>query len=400
MFEGMQCVDGEPVIGILQRMLKNRHYAFLVPWFMDGSLSMVVLAVPLLALKFGASALMLGALGWIPQIVRLPLCLTAGHLSERFGRKVIVALAAVAMIVGSLGIVFAQTSWQILLPYTLVIAGSAAFYPPLQAWIGDLSGFGELTKNLGWFNLGWCTGAAIAAWIAALIVTSGLDTVLFTATGWATLSLILLLSWRPRDHNSVKTQIEDSNSRPDYPSHILLIARLATFTGFLGIIAAKTLFPKLAESWKWTDAQIATVLATEVAGMAVSIIVCNVSPWWRGKVWPHAAAQLVYVVCGALIVVATSPVVCGIALFVIGAAVGVAYTAALYHGLSGGKDRGRSTGIHEGIVASSAISAGLLGGWAAQIFSLRAPYVIFSVVSAICLIVTISLPLRARSVRA
>ncbi len=134
---------------------------------MDGSLSLVQTAMPLLAVRLGATAMTLGTISLAAQTVRLPICFTSGRISERVGRKTLIVPAACAITLAYVLFARAQSTAQIVLLYTLTLASIGAFYPSLQAMIGDVSGRGQLTKNLGAFNIGWCVGGGLAALAAA-----------------------------------------------------------------------------------------------------------------------------------------------------------------------------------------------------------------------------------------
>jgi MFS family permease len=375
--------------------LKDKHFALLIPWFMDGALAMVSVAVPLLALRYGATALMLGTIGWVPQLVRFPLCLTSGHLSEKLGRKAIIIPSAIAAIIGSIAISLARNNLQILIPYGIVIVSLGGFYPPLQARIGDVSRRGELTKNLSWFNMGWCIGGAACAMLAAALVAVSLQLVLYVAAAGALTATVLVVLWKARAHPPEELASElESQAVAAAPAYLLFVARMTHFSGFFGEGIVKVLFPKLARSLGWSEATTASVVAVNFIGVGVSMIVCATSPWWRGKVWPQIASQAVFVACGVGMMVTTSTIVASACFFGIGGALGVGYSAALYHGLSSRKNRGKNTGIHEAIVSAAGLASCLLGGWAADRYSLRAPYIMFSVLAAACLITTAVLALR------
>jgi MFS family permease len=72
----------------------------------------------------------------------------------------------------------------------------------------------------------------------------------------------------------------------------------------------------------------------------------------------------------------------------VGAALGIAYTSAMYHGLSARRKRGRNSGIHEALVSAASITGCLFGGILAQLFTTRAPFVLFGVLVGLGLVAT------------
>jgi len=366
--------------------MTDRRYSLLIPWFMDGALALIQTAMPLLALSLGANAIMLGTIGWLAQAVRLPICFASGHVSEKYGRAAIAVPAAFAISLAAFGFAFARSNAQVILYYTVALAAIGAFYPPLQAMIGDVSRRGQLTHNLGAFNIGWCIGGSMAALGAGWLVRSGLPVTFFTAAFGFIVAGALVLAWRRTQtrRNVLAEKGLPSTALDTGP--LLTISRMGVFLGFFSFAVVRILFPQIGKSLGWSDSKIALVVAWILVGQATGMIAANTRPWWRGRLWPQACAQAVTLVSAFVAWRAESPIALGAAFFAIGVSLSTAYTAALYHGLSSRLHRGRNTGIHEGIVASAGISGSLFGGIAAQTISLRAPYLLIAFVAAACLV--------------
>ena len=368
--------------------MKDRIYSFLIPWFSDGAFALAATAAPLLALRFGADAMVLGVMGFAAHAIRVPLCLTFGQVSERVGRT---QIAVPAMFVAAVGMVGLALSWGIVpvaVFYWLLVACAGAFYPPLQALIGDVSRRGHLRKNLGAFNLGWCIGGAVAALGAGWLVLFGLPLVAYVAAGAALVSVALVVAWRGKPAAEAQ---ESPGGLPDYPESLLLIARMGLFTGFFGYSIIRNVFPKLGQDLGWSDPRIAKVVAMVLVGQAAGMLAATASPWWRGKLWPQVGAQGVMIVSACGMVVASSPALLGACFLAVGFALSVAYSGALYYGLSSRTSRGRNTGIHESLVSAGYTVGSLLGGIAAQFASPRAPYVVLACLAAACVVWTLYL---------
>lgn len=369
--------------------MKNRLYSLLIPWFMDGSLSLAQTAMPLLAIQLGASSMTLGLISLVAQTVRLPICFTSGRISERVGRKKFMIPGACAITLSYILFARAQSNTQILLLYTLALAAIGGFYPSLQALIGDVSQRGQLTKNLGMFNIGWCVGGGIAALSAGVIIGFGLRTSFYFAAAWSTIATLLVISWKSDRPREVTAEDAAAFAAQDYPG-LLVISRLGMFTSFFGYTMVRMLFPKLAVSTLgWSDTTVAWTVAFLPIGQGTGMLITTVSPWWRGKLWPQAGAQALLLTSGLLVAATSNPAILCIAFLALGCAQSVTYTAALYHGLSARRDRGKNTGLHEGIVASGGITGSLIGGVVAQWISPRAPYIALGCMAAACLVTTV-----------
>lgn len=364
---------------------------------------MMQTAVPLLAVRLGASWIMLGTIGWVAQAIRMPICFTSGHLSERVGRARIIVPAAIicAAVIASLA--QAGSNRTVIILYAIALASIGAFYPPLQAKIGDVSERGQLRKNLGFFNVGWCVGGAVAAGIAAQLLSSGLSVLFYTGAGCCLLAAMLVLTWRgkPVSHG----ELDEENSTPmgeDF-GPLLLIARIGHFVGFFGFAVCRILFPKVGiTSLGWSEVVVAKVVASFLWGLGIGILIANVSAWWRGKLWPQIASQCLMLLCALglalacsqmvftvpMLAFARSPLVIGALFFGYGMAQAIAYTGALYYGLSSRKGKGTNTGIHESLVAAAGVSGCLIGGIAAQRIGPTAPFILMAGLAGVAIVAT------------
>lgn len=377
---------------------------------MESGLVMLQTAMPLLAVRLGASWIALGTIGWVAQAIRTPICFTSGHLSERVGRAAINVPAALVCAAMILALSRAQSIWQVMVLYCVAMAAIGAFYPPLQAMIGDVSPLGQLRKNLGMFNVGWCLGGALTALAAGLLVASGLSKLFYVGAACCAMAALLVITWRARrvavstvsclatDEGCPFRCNEDSTQAGgDDFGPLLLISRIGHFAGFFGFSMIRILFPKLGiTEFGWSEAMVAKLVAVFLWGLAVGILGANLSPWWRGKLWPQATAQLAMLACAVGIALVCSPAfaamrepsLIGALFFVYGMAQSICYTGALYYGLSSRKGKGTNTGIHEALVSSGCVLGCLIGGIVAQNISIVAPFVVLAGVAGVGVVTT------------
>jgi len=377
---------------IIFKAIRKRIYVFLIPWFMDGGIVFLQTAMPLLVVRLGASALLLGSIGWIAQAVRLPVCLLSGHLSERVGRTAVIVPAACSCAIGCLLMSFAKSPWQVMPFYVLALASIGGFYAPLQALIGDVSERGELRNNLGAFNIGWCAGSAVAALVAPILVRLGLNITLYAGAAASLTAAVLVLSWQRASRRKCREQTPDVQEQHANQSLLLLIARIGHFLSYYGYSTIRIMFPKYAiTGMGWSEVTVTWVTAQHLVGLSLGIMVVSASGWWRSRLWPLAGAQLVMAASALLAVTAHTPVPVAIAFFAFGVSQSVVYTAALYYGISGSGKRGRNAGVHESLVAAGGISGCLVGGLAAQKIALGAPFVILAGLAGLALVVSLIL---------
>ncbi len=358
---------------------RSMAYSFAIAAFMEGGAEVVLGAVPLLAIRFGANPWLLGMLGWVGLIVRLPFCLASGNLSDRIGRMPIIVSGASAVTLACIGLSLAVNNLQVILLCALLMAGTGAFYPAFQSFIGDRSPQGELRKNLSGFNTGWAVGGSVFAVIAGYLLAAGRSVPFLVGVLLAVGVILCVWQWyRSTNVSEVADQTSDESHSVNDPGALLLIARIGQFFGYAGLFAIRSVFPKLGVELGMNEGTIGMILGLVLAGAAVGIFVGNAGPWWRGKLWPLVASQLVMVAVGIAVFLTSSRLVLVLAFLCQGLSVGIIYTAAIYYGLQARANMGRSMGIHESLITGGGIAGSLMGGAAAQFISLRSPYIIYS----------------------
>jgi len=359
----------------------------LAPWFADGALSMVFAAAPLLAQHQGVGVIFLSSMSVIAQTVRLPLCLIAGKLSERLGRKQVSITAAILTLIGCIGLATSQSAWTTCLFFALCVASMGAFYPPLQAFIGDVSGPGRLAKNLGAFNVGWCVGSAVAAQIAARLLKLGFAQTFLCSAVFIIIAMLVLVLWK-KPKELTAAEVENVAPPKVIPGNDiwLLIGRFGHFTGFFGYAAIRIIFPELGKALHWTDPEKASITGFLLWGLGTGIFITGISPWWRGKIWPQLAAHAGMAASAVGMGIFQDKILLGASFLVFGTCMAICYTTAIYHGLAARSKMGRNMGIHEALVAAGQISGSIIGGIAAQQLGLRSPYFILAGVAACAMI--------------
>lgn len=361
------------------KSIPTRIYSFLIPACIDGMLGLVQTAVPLLALRFAASALFLGMLGGLPQGLRFIISLKSGQLSDRVGRTRVIFPATAVLLISCLGLAIVQNRMKLLLVYAFLISAVGAFYPSLQAFIGDHSPYGELRKNLASFNAGWATGGAITAVAAGFIFAVGRMLPFTIGAALLLAVMLILMSWSRTTAVHDAEMVSDATvDGSDEPNPLLLIARIGHFLGFFGFSTIRNIYPKLATQMHMSEGTIGLVVGIMLVGQALGMLLISAGPWWRGKLWPILFAQTAIFCVGLTIYFAESKWIIGGAMLILGMAQVIPYTCSLYYGMQSRTNMGRNTGIHESLVAASIISGSLLGGVTAQYISLRAPYILVS----------------------
>jgi MFS family permease len=314
--------------------LRNRKYSFFIPFLMDGALGMMQNAMPLLAIRFGASAWYLATISWLAQGARLPFCFGAGTLSERVGRMRVIIPAALLFLAGTALMGFTRSKEQVLVAYVIIMPCIGAFYPALQAMIGDVSAKGELRKNLSSFNAGWCIGGSLFAVGAGALLQIWQPMPFIIPSIAAFIVVILAVLWS-RGVQTRQSQESSSAFVSDIPhvDSLLLIFRIGHFLSFFGLTMSRMFYPKLGVSFGFSEAAIGVITSMLLIGQAAGVFVSGAGEWWRGRIWPPVVSLSMMMLSSLVVCFVSNPVVTSIAFFIIGFALTVIYTGALYYGL-------------------------------------------------------------------
>ncbi|MBM3147527.1 MAG: MFS transporter, partial [Actinobacteria bacterium] len=325
-----------------------------------------------LALK--ATPMQLSWLGAAAAFCYSSLCLFAGGISDRIGRKASALLSCIGLacayaLAGSVG----SVAWLLLL--AALSGGSLAFFwPAIQAWIADLSGRGrgQLARRLGIFNVSWSAGLAAGPtytgflWAHGAALGLSQPIVFWSIAGSALLLGALVACTRRAALDPDPVTDEDHEEARVHPQAAALLfgARAGTFASWFAVGVIGSLFPKLASELGF-DERLRGLLASCYHVGQVGLFALAMQPrGWYFRRWPLLLAEGLALVGMLSVVWARSPLHFGAAFLAAGVCSGVAYTASLFHSLHGRRtDRGKLAGIHEAILASGVFLSPLIGGF-------------------------------------
>ncbi len=129
--------------------------------------------LPLFARSLGADTVVIGAINSSFMLLAGLLCLPMGMMSDRFGRKRLIAGGLLVSAVTSLLLASCETPWQIMAVYLFAGAGLAAFAPTAMSFVSDISPVTHLGRSYGWYTMamygGMSIGPALGGFVANLL---------------------------------------------------------------------------------------------------------------------------------------------------------------------------------------------------------------------------------------
>ncbi len=361
----------------------------------DFAVSIVTLAVQFLGIHLGASAMVLGLYGTVGSLVYGVAALVAGRVADRFGRRVAaVAVVLVAIVWIAVGYQKSPLTLLYLLPISSVMM--AFFWPPAQAWIGDLvSGRKQLNLVLGNFNLLWTTGLMLGPVVCAYLwLTNQLAP--FYAGAAILLSVAAALMTVPRKQQSshadmtveeiaTAEELDGVDERADF---YLPMAWTANFVSWSAVGLIRTLFPKLAHDLGFSEVMTGWLTFAYYFGQLGVFVAVRQITSWQYKRWPLVVGLLGGMIGMGGAWLGHSPIIFAISFAAAGLSVGLTYVASLYYSLHAPADRrGRRAGIHEMTVGAGGALGPLLGGAVATYYGVQAAFAALAAMFAVATVV-------------
>jgi len=351
---------------------------FLAAMQMDFNYDLVNLAIPLLAISFGASSLQLGLLGALQRMLYIFVCPVSGRLSDRWGRKGL-ALSGTLMFAGvcltvarttGLGSIF----WAV--PGIGLTLGF--FWPALQGWLSDQGENRVLSHSTSLFNLFWSTGSMLGM-VSAGILTGFSSKLPFYVAAGVAVTIALILTRISHKGRSARFCLRDESSGPivtesDWDHAQRRAALVSIFLSFLVIGGVTTQFPKLATQLGYSTALIGLTMGflplTRTFGFGFL---------GRWKVQENISKPLTLtkLVLGAamlVFVLANSSLVFMLAFALLGLVAAGTFSFSQYLCLKNPLRAGQRIGLHESSMLAGIVIGSLLFGLLAQRLGIRSTF--------------------------
>jgi len=194
----------------------KRVFPILALCIFSSMLGIGILApiLPIYAESLGASGVWLGVIFSGYAISRTFVMPFIGRLSDRRGRKPILAVGLVAFALTSFAYVLADSVISLFIIRLLQGATSCLVQPIAQAYVGDLAPEGEEGKWMGYCNgvffLGWGSGPLTGGILTDFV---GMNSAFYVMGGLNLLAFIGVLIFLPESEKRQKTVVAESSYR-------------------------------------------------------------------------------------------------------------------------------------------------------------------------------------------
>jgi len=339
---------------------------------MDGAAGIYIVALPYLALRFGADSMALGSLTALRGAAYVVACLPAALLVDRVNRRVLILLATVAVILVYCGAAVSGSMWHLWLGTIVWSVGMSPYWPSVFSWLGDSHAGEQLGAATGAINLSWSVGGMVGGlaggWLFSLWEPSPfLFAIVPVVVACAALVLSPSTDHRPAA-DPARTRVP--GTRRGLAAIWLGNAAVCMVLGLTGGV-----FPKLGMTIGIHAGLFGMLMAGLGLGRTCMFLVGLRNARLACSPWLGLSAQLVAGGLVASVAFASSFWHLAAVFVSAGMALGANYYRGLFKSLEHPGSRGLKAGMHEATLLTGVLIGALGGGAIAKHWGLRAPYV-------------------------
>jgi len=353
---------------------------YLVSWLTDFTANQLVFAVPRRLAELGADPLRIGLAGTCYSAAATLCNPVSGHLSDRFGRRVVAVLGAVLLLASFVAtLLLPPDHWSAIVAYSAGGAALGIIYPPVIAWLshgraGRSASRAFLIFCIA-FNLGVICGQTAAGWLYERHGASG---PLVLGMGAITLIVAAIaLAPAAKSGSVAPGEVEATAARERVLSAgFSRVAWIANFGGMFSFSIVLYHLPRVAVNLGIPADQHGAMLAGSRLVVLATFFAMHFSTFWRHRLWTTLAIQLLACAGLVLLVFARNVAALTVGLVTLSLLTGSNYFASLYYTTTGAPEetKGRATGIHEATLAFGLAAGSVCGGVAGSHFGDRAPF--------------------------
>jgi len=307
-------------------------------------------------------------------------CLVIRPLTDAFRPRYLLAIAAFASCLLTLGLWLNRVLFLAYVLYGLMGAFTSLFWPPLMGWLSAGLEGTALGRAMARFSVSWSLGAIftppLAGWLSerkpGLPILASL--LLYFLNGCIIIGAALALPRVRRDrHESAREKqvaaVVGSSTPLRFPAWVGLVTTYL----MMGMIA--NIFPLAAlEELRFSKSLIGVLFLVRAAATTCGFLLLGRIATWHFRGWPMVMAQIALAATLVLLIFARHPLAVALALVAVGMLVAYGYVNSLFHGLAGSANRAARGAVHEALLSIGIVVGSFAGGVLYQHRSMSAAY--------------------------
>lgn len=370
----------------------RRNAIFIPALMMDMSTSSAVLGMTFHASNLGASPFVIGITASVSTFLYVFFSRIFGRLSDKIGRKHVPQIATLCFSLLYFAMPHTKSLIQLLVLFPITGLSLSAYWPPFEAWIGEIEDGRALEKRVRMFNLAWASGVTIGYAVSGYM--QELNYVIpFYFAGMGAFIAFLIITFHPKH---IKSENIDNNEHCEDPvilnhqkltKKYLYISWIAIFFTWLALGVLRYIFPKLITELGLTASIYGLLMLGWSGSQVILFYILGATKRWHYKFSMLLGFQILGSIGFAIIFLTNNIRFWILALIFFGIQTGMVYFSSIYYSLCGHKDRGNKSGWHECILSSGGLVGPFIAGALANYVSLKSPYIFCAIIILIGIIV-------------
>jgi len=385
----------------------------------DAAINILVFSISRNLAESGAGLFLMGVFGAGFSLTFAVSSFTFGAVSDRRAKKLFMYLGVLVLLASSvLCYVLPSASVLHLLAYTLSGCSGGLLYPPLISWLNQKHSLSATSRGISStvvrFSISWNLGVLLGNYSAGQLFEVSPTAPLLLAAGFCVVNLAILAALIPAGPATSESESPHAATEPHADTRTLLdtadscgmsaekaqlfitVSWVANIGGaFVGSMILH-LFPKLAVDIGIAPELHGVLLGITRGAVIGTYLVMHLSTFWQYRLPVLLSLQGLSVMGLIILYVADSVPAVLTALVCLALLSGHNYFAGLFYGNanSSHENRGASSGLHQGTIATGIAFGSLGGGIIGSSFGIRAPYLLGIAVTGVLMSVQVALYLR------
>jgi MFS family permease len=280
-----------------------------------------------------------------------------GAFAQRFGcyRSLFIGLIGMALSLIAGGLLLHSAPAQVIV-FAVWTASVCFIWPALEALISENAG-DALPGLLGWYNVIWAGGGAIAYFTAGIILERiGMQTLFWLPLSMipVPVALVAVAANRARKEKSQGTTVSGPalNHKPANSKQFLHLAWLANPLSYVAINTLIPLIPSIASKLGLSTSMAGITCSVWMfARLAAFILLRRWSGWHYRFLWLAGAFGLM-VGCFAVLILSPTIALFMVAELGFGFSIGLIYYSSLYYSMNASERQGAHGGLHEAMIGA------------------------------------------------
>ena len=359
----------------------------IIPFLFDFAISSSAIVTNLFGQDLGATPFQLGLFGAAWGAVYSIGALVSGKLADNMPPRRLVTSGLLIYVAGMIGCSFAVSVTQLILLACVRGLGCALFWPTFETFLHVKDNAHETNRRVGLFNLGWTLGVTTGSAAGGALMAIGPRLVYRILGGLVLLTCAYLFTCLSRPQSKAKTAQPSDLQLPDMDApplavrmKFLYVSWVAHFALFFVAGATASMFPKVGRIEGIPDSAIGVIFSLVYVGQGLTFLVLSRTSRWHYRLSPILALEAVALLGMVLLGLGNSIAIYVVGMLAQGIGRGMSYASSLFYGLSATEAKGANAGIHEMLVGLAYTFGPLLAGVAAEALTLKASFLVCSVV--------------------